>query len=189
MGQFIRFWSFWKHESWLAATLSKQQGGSARKIYSITDKGRDRFQEKMLEHPHESWVNSRSRFLIKFFFFSDIEPAKRIKLIEHPLMVCRLRLENQQREPTPADPYQAVAWQRSLEVIEGEIHWLSQQLATEKEPQRHRGHWVREWGEVAGCRRLDAFGKLPGTRRCFILHDSCHWIRAIVAGSHFLAPG
>lgn len=94
----------------------------------------------MLEHPHESWVNSRSRFLIKFFFFSDIEPAKRIKLIEHPLMVCRLRLENQRREPTPADPYQAVAWQRSLEVIEGEIHWLSQQLATEKEPQRHRGH-------------------------------------------------
>ena len=38
--------------------------------YAITEKGKARFQEKMLEHPKEIWVNGRSRFLVKFVFFS-----------------------------------------------------------------------------------------------------------------------
>ena len=143
MGQFIRFWSFWKHESWLAATLSKQQGGSARKIYSITDKGRDRFQEKMLEHPHESWVNSRSRFLIKFFFFSDIEPAKRIKLIEHPLMVCRLRLEinkGNRLQRTPIRQWLGSAlWRWSRAKFTG---WVSNSLLR----RNRKGTEGTEWG-------------------------------------------
>ncbi len=62
------------------ATLATDQteGGGCRKTYWITSKGRDRWREKMLENPHESWVNSRSRFMIKFFFFSHLEPSIRL---------------------------------------------------------------------------------------------------------------
>lgn len=109
--------------------------GPCRKTYSITAKGRASWRQKMLEHPQESWVKSRSRFMIKFFFFNDLEPAERIKLLEHRLMVCRLRqeyLENQVREHNPADPYQAAGWQRSLEIHSTEMQWLSDQLDKER---------------------------------------------------------
>lgn len=109
--------------------------GPCRKTYSITAKGRASWRQKMLEHPQESWVKSRSRFMIKFFFFNDLEPAARIKLLEHRLMVCRLRqeyLENQEREQNPADPYQRAAWQRSLEIHRDEMQWLNAQLAKEQ---------------------------------------------------------
>ncbi len=106
--------------------------GPSRKIYQITELGRDRWKQEMMAHPHESWVNARSRFCIKFFFFSHLEPAERLKLIEHRLMVCRLRLETQQAEPTPSDPYQAVIGQRFEMMLQHEIQWLAVQLQREQ---------------------------------------------------------
>jgi hypothetical protein len=47
-------------------------------------------------------------------------------------MVCRLRLENQEMEILPDDPYQAAAWQRHRAMVEHEIQWLSKQLASER---------------------------------------------------------
>lgn len=116
------------------SVLVEEEGeaGSLRKIYSITDRGRERWMQKMMEYPHESWVNARSRFTIKFFFFGHLEPAKRIKLLEHRLMVCRLRLESQERELLPAEPYQAEVWHRCKAVIQSEIEWLNERLASER---------------------------------------------------------
>lgn len=110
-------------------------GGSSRKIYSITAQGRELWKHKMLEHPHESWVNARSRFMIKFFFFSHLEPVERIKLLEHRLMVCRLRQESQEMEPMPTDHYQTAAWQRFMAFLQSEIEWLNEQLAQERTQQ------------------------------------------------------
>ncbi|MBD2041872.1 PadR family transcriptional regulator [Microcoleus sp. FACHB-672] len=118
-----------------ASAEETSDAGPCRKTYSITAKGRASWRQQMLEHPQESWVKSRSRFMIKFFFFNDLEPAERIKLLEHRLMVCRLRqeyLENQEREHNPADPYQAAGWQRSLEIHSTEMQWLSEQLTKER---------------------------------------------------------
>ncbi|MEG4322751.1 MULTISPECIES: PadR family transcriptional regulator [unclassified Microcoleus] len=110
--------------------------GNPRKIYEITALGRDRWREKMLEHPQESWVNSRSRFQIKFFFFGDLEPQERIKLLEQRLRVCYLRqdyLESQQAEHDNAvDSYQAASWQRCTDTLQLEIQWLTEQLAQEQ---------------------------------------------------------
>lgn len=117
------------------ATLVHEAGeaGSSRKIYCITSQGAITFRQNMLEHPHESWVNARSRFMIKFFFFSHLEPAERVKLLEHRLMVCRLRLETVEVEPTHCeDFYQAAAWQRFVAVLDSEIDWLIEQLAKEQ---------------------------------------------------------
>lgn len=118
------------------STLTTDQTdiGLSRKTYCITEKGRQRWHEKMMEHPHESWVNSRSRFCIKFFFFSNLEASERIKLLEHRLSICQLRLERIEVEQL-TDPYQKAVWQECLSVLRSEIQWLSEQLAKEH-PQR-----------------------------------------------------
>lgn len=90
----------------------------------------------MLEHPRESWIKSRSRFLIKFFFFSEIEPSERVKLIEHRLIVCKLRqeyLESQQAKNIPVDPYQNSAWNRAKLMLNSEMQWLREELVRELE--------------------------------------------------------
>lgn len=105
---------------------------ATRKTYCITAQGRKQWQEKMLEHPQESWVNSRSRFTIKFFFFSYLEPHERVMLLEHRLNVCHQRQAALEVEVIPLDnPYASAAWQRSLDVLSSEIQWLGEQLANE----------------------------------------------------------
>ena len=112
------------------------EAGCSRKIYQITEKGRDRWREKMLENLKESWVKSSSRFLIKFFFFSDLEPSERVKLIEHRLIVCQLRqeyLDSQQSENLLLDSYQYSACNRAKSILKTEIQWLREELVKELE--------------------------------------------------------
>jgi DNA-binding PadR family transcriptional regulator len=119
-------------------TITEEAGdtGSPRKIYGITASGRDRWKQKMLEHPQESWVNSRSRFQIKFFFFGDLEPLERVKLLEHRLRVCYLRqdyLEGQQAQNlVPVDRYQLASWESCTATLQLEIQRLTEQLAQEQ---------------------------------------------------------
>ncbi|MBW4696125.1 MAG: PadR family transcriptional regulator [Lyngbya sp. HA4199-MV5] len=108
------------------------EAGQAGKTYEITSLGRERWRQLMLTHPQESWVNARSRFAIKVFFFSHLESAERLQLLEHRLMQCQLRLAHRQSQPQQLDGYRAAVWQRSLDVIESEIQWLTQQLAREQ---------------------------------------------------------
>jgi DNA-binding PadR family transcriptional regulator len=117
-------------------TLAEEagDGGPTRRIYRITASGRDRWRQTMMEHPQESWVNSRARFMIKFFFFSHLDAHERIELLEHRLMVCRLRLqqsEQQKTEPAQQDYYKAIAWQRHLTHLRFEIQWVQDRLADE----------------------------------------------------------
>lgn len=109
----------------------KERSGANRKIYEITEQGKVRWREKMLEHPRESWVHSRSRFMIKFVFFSSLPPEERLKLLEHRLMVCRLRLESRDIDKFPPDPYYAIAWSRCQEMTKDEINWLEAQISLE----------------------------------------------------------
>ncbi len=118
------------------ATLGTEEGeaGSTRRIYCITAKGRQRWHQKMLEQPHESWVNKRSRFTIKFFFFSHLEPAERVKLLENRLSVCHLRFESVESESTLLlDSYASAARKMCIDSLQLEIQWLNEQLAKEQE--------------------------------------------------------
>jgi DNA-binding PadR family transcriptional regulator len=107
-------------------------GASNRKIYSLTDEGRAYWQQKMMEHPQESWVNARSRFMIKFFFFEYIEPKQRIKLLANRLILCRQRLEDKEMQALPEDDYQAEAWSWFENMLRYEISWLTQMLEKEQ---------------------------------------------------------
>jgi DNA-binding PadR family transcriptional regulator len=104
------------------------KGSSGRRIYSLTDEGRELWRHMMLEHPQESWVNARSRFMIKFCFLSYLSPAERLKLLNHRLMSCLLRLENEEMVPLPSDSYRAAAKQFFKEIIAQEIEWLRRQV-------------------------------------------------------------
>lgn len=119
-------------QGFLTLSLDEGENGGKRKIYAITEKGRARFLEKMLEHPAESWANARSRFMIKFVFFSHLYSQQRIDLMEQRLAVCRMRLQERNCTPKPDDPYVAVACDRYIDTIKDEIHWLQVQLDREK---------------------------------------------------------
>ena len=109
--------------------------GCPRKIYGITAQGRELWRQKMLEHPQESWVNSGSRFQIKFFFFGELEPAERVKLLEHRLRACYTRqdyIESLKSEYPLTDDYQFASRDRCKSVLASEIDWLTEQLAKER---------------------------------------------------------
>lgn len=112
-------------------TEEEEETHHPRKMYSITPEGREKWQEKMLDHPHESWINSRSRFMIKFFFFSYLEPSDRLTLLQHRLMTCKLQLENKEKDQKSMfnddDAFQIEAWERYKWTIEDEIQWLNKQ--------------------------------------------------------------
>lgn len=112
-------------------TLREEAGnaGTTRKIYAITDRGRDRWCDLMREHPQDSWVKSRSRFAIKFFFFSDIEPSLRVELIESRIRACQTRQEYVRDRQLPHDPYQRAAWTRHFTMLDDELTWLHDRLA------------------------------------------------------------
>lgn len=124
------------------------EAGCSRKIYQITEKGRDRWREKMLENLKESWVKGRSRFLIKFFFFSDLEPTERVKLIEHRLIICQLRqeyLDSQQSENLLLDSYQYSACNRAKSILNTEIQWLREELVKELELLKKEEGRSKKW--------------------------------------------
>lgn len=128
------------------ATLATDQteAGPSRKTYGITAKGRQRWYQKMMEHPHESWVNSRSRFFIKFFFFGNLENQERIRLLEYRLSMCRLREESLATEQLPlTDPYQEAVIEQCLTVLKTEIQWLREQLAKEQKEQYNSERQVK----------------------------------------------
>ncbi|MGB8699585.1 MAG: PadR family transcriptional regulator [Thermosynechococcaceae cyanobacterium] len=105
------------------------KGASGRRVYSLTAEGRDLWKQMMLEHPQESWVNARSRFMIKFCFLSYLTPAERLKLLNHRLMSCVLRLENEEMVALPVDVYRTTAKQFFKAILAQEIEWLREQMA------------------------------------------------------------
>ncbi|WP_445171902.1 PadR family transcriptional regulator [Microcoleus sp.] len=109
--------------------------GCPRKIYGITAQGRELWRQKMLEHPQESWVNSGCRFQIKFFFFGELEPPERMKLLEHRLRACYTRqdyIESLKSEYPLTDDYQFASRDHCKSVLASEIDWLTEQIAQER---------------------------------------------------------
>lgn len=121
-----------EEKGFIAVFIEAEETNNPRKMYSITSEGRKKWQEKMLEHPHESWINARSRFMIKYFFFSYLESSQRVKLLEHRLMTCKIQLENKEKDKESMlnedDVFQVEAWERYKWTIEDEIQWLNKQL-------------------------------------------------------------
>ncbi|WRH66212.1 MAG: PadR family transcriptional regulator [Planktothrix sp. GU0601_MAG3] len=109
--------------------------GASRRIYAVTEAGCDHWREKMLEHPQESWVKSRARFLVKYFFFGSLEPGERVQLIESRLRVCHQRqtyLNSQEMGKLVADSFQVATWERARFMLKSEMDWLQECLEKEQ---------------------------------------------------------
>ncbi|MBD2327001.1 PadR family transcriptional regulator [Alkalinema sp. FACHB-956] len=114
-----------------------------RKVYAITPKGQQYWREQILDHPYESWVNGRTRFMVKFFFFEQIAPIERVQLLEHRLAACRRQLEvwtGQGKSWIIRDyadnPYAQQVRQWDLDNLHLEIQWLEKNLAQEQQMQQ-----------------------------------------------------
>jgi DNA-binding PadR family transcriptional regulator len=126
-------------KEYIAELSAPEEGSSSRIMYCMTDRGQRRWLEKMQQHPNESWVNSRSRFMIKVFFFQDLVPQQRVSLLEHRLMQCRLRLQDLQDQKaarTSLDSYQLAAFHHGTHLLNIEVDWLLQLLETEPSKSR-----------------------------------------------------
>lgn len=115
-----------------SSTEESPESGSPRKIYSVTPEGQAQWQTLMAQQPRDSWVNSRSRFMVKFFFFSDIDPELRLKLLKARIRACQERQDLVHSQDFGSDSYQQAAWQRHLQMLMNELHWLHEQLEQEQ---------------------------------------------------------
>jgi DNA-binding PadR family transcriptional regulator len=119
------------------AVSEASDAGCSRKIYRITHRGRELLRQQMMEHPQESWVNARSRFMIKLFFFNHLQSVERLQLINQRLKTCQLRLEsvqNREIEELCSDQYQASVLNHHLVVLHSEIIFLKELLKQELNP-------------------------------------------------------
>lgn len=106
--------------------------GLTRTTYSVTAAGRQRWHSEMLAQPNESWVNSRSRFMTKFYFFGHLQPAERVLLLEQRLAACRQRLGDLPPVVDTHDMYQRDIKDYAAQLLCAEIGWLELQLSRER---------------------------------------------------------
>lgn len=124
-----------EERGYIRALSEVEEEPSSRIMYCITEQGQRRWVEKMQQHPNESWVNSRSRFTIKVFFFQNLAEQQRIALIEHRLMQCQLRLQELQDQKAARDAldaYQLEAFRHGSHLLNTEVDWLSDLLRSEQ---------------------------------------------------------
>jgi DNA-binding PadR family transcriptional regulator len=107
--------------------------GLTRTIYSITEAGRAHWHAEMLDQPNESWLNSRTRFMTKFYFFAGLTSDERISLLSLRLAACRERLANHPLAGEQYDAYQRSLKEYVAQLLYIEIGWLELQLARERE--------------------------------------------------------
>ncbi|MCS7291815.1 MAG: PadR family transcriptional regulator [Gloeomargarita sp. SKYBB_i_bin120] len=118
------------------SSLSIQRGeaGPSRVIYQITPQGQERWLRLMLAEYRESWVNSRARFMVMLCFFGDLTPQQRQILWQRRVHQCQQRLAQLKSWETQAllnDPYQRLALQRAVQMVQQELAWL-QELAQQE---------------------------------------------------------
>jgi DNA-binding PadR family transcriptional regulator len=117
----------------ISSERNSGERGLTRTIYAITDDGRKHWHSEMLAQPNESWVNARSRFLTKYYFFSGLQPEERINLLELRLGACRERLaSNPLPDQAALDAYQHALKDYVAQQLYTEIGWLELQLARER---------------------------------------------------------
>ncbi len=100
-------------EGLISMKLEIQDGAPNRKVYSITDSGREAFVNALkMDYPAEQ---PKSPFLTRLFFFSYLSPEERLVSVTQHLESIRqaqrlLEAVGPQIEPK-ADPYQTLCYQ------------------------------------------------------------------------------
>jgi len=109
-------------------------GRRGKVVYKLTAEGKERFQELLAEAGPSSWEDET--FGVHFAFFSQTDPAVRVRILEGR----RSRLEERQegarrslsRTGSRMDRYTLQLQEHGLESVEREVRWLTELIETER---------------------------------------------------------
>jgi DNA-binding PadR family transcriptional regulator len=109
-------------------------GRRGKVVYRLTADGKERFQELLAEAGPSSWEDET--FGVHFAFFSQTDPAVRVRILEGR----RARLEQRQegvrsslaRTRSRLDRYTLQLQEHGLESVEREVRWLTELIETER---------------------------------------------------------
>lgn len=126
-------------------TLEEQPGRPSRKVYAITDAGRELLTTLVRALPPEL-AGNEEEFLVRLSFFDEITPADRQAILAARAAVLstgavqvRALLGDAAAASRPA--WRDAAMRRRLEQLEGELAWIDQlqkkaQLQTKPQPEK-----------------------------------------------------
>lgn len=117
-----------------AAAALGGRGTRARKVYEITPRGEELF-EQLLESSEPAGDDARA-FSLKLAFARHLSPAARVRLLErrrHQLSERVRRAERSLDAPTrPLDVYERAIAEHARDLAALDLHWLEQLLETEQ---------------------------------------------------------
>ncbi len=132
-----------EEEGLITMRLEVQEGAPNKKIYTITDAGRDAFL-RALKEPFE-FERSKNPFLTRLFFFAHLTPKERImstvsylesvKLVQKELQAAKPEIE------THADKFQYLCFQfglRFFDDLAGNISQILHAFDEEQEKEREK---------------------------------------------------
>ena len=82
-----------EREGWLASETIIQMGKPNKKVYSITDNGREELNKWLHHHESMEWVTLRSEFLMKLFLSGDKLLEENIEYLKQYQNKCRELME------------------------------------------------------------------------------------------------
>ena len=109
-------------------------GRRGKVVYKLTAEGKEKLQELLAEAGPSSWEDET--FGVHFAFFSQTDPAVRVRILEGR----RSRLEERQegvraslaRTRSRLDRYTLQLQEHGLESVEREVRWLTELIETER---------------------------------------------------------
>jgi DNA-binding PadR family transcriptional regulator len=109
-------------------------GRRGKVVYKLTAEGKERLQELLAEAGPSSWEDET--FGVHFAFFSQTDPAVRVRILEGR----RSRLEERRegvrsslaRTRSRLDRYTLQLQEHGLESVEREVRWLTELIETER---------------------------------------------------------
>jgi DNA-binding PadR family transcriptional regulator len=118
-------------------SAAKSAGGRKKKVYGITDRGRELFDE-LLAGESSAGADDERTFSLKLAFARYLPPASRLRLLERRRahLVERLAQSRSSARTRQAegriDPYTRSVLEHSNETIERDITWLDALIEAEK---------------------------------------------------------
>jgi PadR family transcriptional regulator AphA len=94
----------------VTSVIEVQEGRPNRKVYQITDEGREVLREWL--HQSDHFLTFRDPFLIQIFFAGQLSDAEIIQHLEHHLKLHQALLDEYQQLPIP--PLEKIRDQRDL---------------------------------------------------------------------------
>lgn len=116
-----------------AAAALGGHGTRARKVYEITTRGEELF-EQLLQEPDGAGEDARA-FSLRLSFARHLSPQAHVRLLERRRMQLTDRLQRVKRSlaaPTrPLDVYERSLAEHSQETVESDLSWIERLLAAE----------------------------------------------------------